>query len=63
MSLQNPSAVSPAPIAGKRTGDVIQILLAACLGVVLLAGVGFAHVPVLHNAAHDTRHANGFPCH
>lgn len=32
-------------------------------GVFLLFVVGFAQRPTLHNGAHDTRHANGFPCH
>jgi len=26
-------------------------------------GVGFSHIEAVHNAAHDTRHANAFPCH
>ena len=33
------------------------------LGVFLLLGVGFAGPDIIHNAAHDTRHANLFPCH
>jgi cobalt transporter subunit CbtB len=42
--------------------------LAACavvliLGVALVFLVGFAHPSVLHNAAHDSRHALAFPCH
>jgi len=37
--------------------------LAALLGLFLLWGVGFSHIPVLHNAAHDTRHSLAFPCH
>jgi cobalt transporter subunit CbtB len=32
-------------------------------GVALLFLVGFMQVSVVHNGAHDTRHANGFPCH
>lgn len=38
-------------------------LMAAVLGVVLVWGVGFSHIEAVHNAAHDTRHANAFPCH
>lgn len=49
--------------ATARTGTALQALLAAMLGVVLLFGVGFAHIEILHNAAHDTRHSTGFPCH
>jgi cobalt transporter subunit CbtB len=37
--------------------------LALMLGMVLLAGTGFAGDYRLHNGAHDTRHAMGFPCH
>jgi cobalt transporter subunit CbtB len=50
-----------APVA--RIGAVLQALTAAALGVVLLAGVGFWQVEAVHNAAHDTRHSAGFPCH
>lgn len=32
-------------------------------GIALLFLVGFVQVPAVHNGAHDTRHANGFPCH
>ena len=32
-------------------------------GVTLLYFVGFSNFPRAHNAAHDTRHASGFPCH
>jgi len=37
--------------------------LALVFGVVLVAGAGFAGPEALHNAAHDARHAMGFPCH
>ena len=37
--------------------------LVLALGLLLLAGAGFAGSDYLHNAAHDTRHAIGFPCH
>jgi cobalt transporter subunit CbtB len=40
-----------------------QALLAALLGAFIIFGVGFAHSEALHNAAHDVRHSNGFPCH
>ncbi len=32
-------------------------------GVVMVYGVGFSAIDAVHNAAHDTRHATGFPCH
>lgn len=37
--------------------------IALLLGTFLLLGVGFANPHILHNAAHDTRHALTFPCH
>jgi cobalt transporter subunit CbtB len=37
--------------------------LALLLGLALLVGTGFAGDYRLHNGAHDTRHAMGFPCH
>ena len=33
------------------------------LGVVILYGAGFVSSSAVHNAAHDARHAEGFPCH
>jgi cobalt transporter subunit CbtB len=36
---------------------------AMAFGLLLIAGVGLAHADKLHNAAHDTRHSIGFPCH
>lgn len=38
-------------------------LLALFLGLVLIGGIGFAGEQLVHNGAHDTRHAMGFPCH
>lgn len=37
--------------------------LALFIGLVLVGGVGFASDMAVHNGAHDTRHALGFPCH
>ncbi|WP_425449981.1 CbtB domain-containing protein [Virgifigura deserti] len=46
-----------------RTAAVLPAFLAAFLGVMLIWGVGFAGPQVIHNAAHDGRHAHAFPCH
>jgi cobalt transporter subunit CbtB len=32
-------------------------------GAFMIYGVGLAQDSRMHNAAHDTRHAIGFPCH
>ena len=49
--------------AAERTVAVVPALLAALLGLAILWGVGLAGPSLLHNAAHDTRHAQVFPCH
>jgi len=48
------------PVA--RTGLLAYIAAAAIgLGIVTLAG--HVQAAALHDAAHDVRHATGFPCH
>jgi cobalt transporter subunit CbtB len=54
-------AIWTGAVAGWR--DAVALLAAAALGLVLVVGAGFAGSDVLHNAAHDARHAAGFPCH
>ncbi len=49
-------------LARTDTG-LASIALAALAGVMLLVLAGFAQASVLHNGAHDTRHAIAFPCH
>ena len=38
-------------------------LLALAFGLLLVGTIGFASDMRVHNGAHDTRHALGFPCH
>ena len=40
-----------------------QSLMAMMLGLFIIGFVGFSHIDVVHNAAHDVRHSNAFPCH
>jgi cobalt transporter subunit CbtB len=42
---------------------VLSAAFALMLGAFVVFGVGFAQPELLHNAAHDTRHAFTFPCH
>lgn len=42
---------------------VIAGIAALAFGLFLTYATGFAGSSVLHNAAHDTRHSVGFPCH
>ena len=41
----------------------LAAFFAAALGLLILAGAGFAPVEAVHNAAHDARHSIAFPCH
>ena len=50
-------------IALDRTAVAWQAGLGALLGFFILFGVAFAGPSVIHNAAHDARHAHTFPCH
>ena len=42
---------------------ILPILGAAAIGLFLLFIAGFSEASVLHDAAHDSRHALAFPCH
>lgn len=39
------------------------IAFAVAAGLMLLFASGYAQASVLHDAAHDQRHAMAFPCH
>jgi cobalt transporter subunit CbtB len=54
---------STATISATRSKTLIAATMAAFLGVFMIWGVGFSHIAAAHNAAHDVRHSNGFPCH
>ncbi|MGJ5617933.1 CbtB domain-containing protein [Sulfitobacter sp. MF3-043] len=38
-------------------------LFAAMIGVAVISLTGHVQAAALHDAAHDVRHATGFPCH
>ena len=46
-----------------RQSRLMQLALAGLLGVFIVGFVGFSHLEVVHNAAHDYRHSMAFPCH
>ncbi len=41
----------------------LQLAFSLFLGAVILYGIGFIETSTVHNAAHDMRHSQGFPCH
>jgi len=64
MEQRNESALPHAPelaLSGRKA--LAPALAAILLGAALIAGAGFAGPDALHEAAHDSRHALGFPCH
>ena len=54
------TAVKTTARADTGLGTIIAV---AFLGVAVLFVAGHAQSAALHDAAHDLRHATGFPCH
>jgi cobalt transporter subunit CbtB len=63
--MQQTTAVSPSVVVGVSSvaGSLWAAVGAILFGVTILYFVGFSNFPQAHTAAHDTRHASGFPCH
>lgn len=57
------SATSRTEIISTTTSKWLQLTSALLLGVVILYGMGFVQTSAAHNATHDMRHSQGFPCH
>lgn len=53
----------PTEAAASRSATFVAAFGAILLGAFLVLGAGFSHSSTIHNAAHDVRHANAFPCH
>ncbi|WP_409564322.1 CbtB-domain containing protein [Methylobacterium sp. J-076] len=52
-----------APVAVRANDRLMAATLAAFLGLGLVFMAGFSPAIAFHNAAHDFRHAQNFPCH
>jgi cobalt transporter subunit CbtB len=46
-----------------RLSALAPVLFTAVLGMGVIFLAGHAQSAALHDAAHDMRHATGFPCH
>jgi cobalt transporter subunit CbtB len=57
------SQTARAPASTVDSNIIAQAVLAMALGLFIIGVVGFSHISAVHNAAHDVRHANAFPCH
>ncbi len=60
--MQNQGSIAATPRAATIPAG-LELAAAFLLGLVILYGAGFVSSPVVHNATHDARHAQGFPCH
>lgn len=60
---QTPSIAAERVAEVERHRAVASGVFAVLLGAFLLIGAGLAQPSLLHNGAHDTRHAFAFPCH
>jgi cobalt transporter subunit CbtB len=49
--------------AAQSQSKLTSILFVAFLGLGIVFAAGYAQSNTLHDAAHDLRHATGFPCH
>ena len=50
-------------VDSSATSRLLQLVLAALLGLLIVGTVGFSPIEAVHNAAHDYRHSMAFPCH
>ena len=57
------SAIAAETVDVARQRAVVSGIFAMVLGLFLVFGTGLAQPDILHNAAHDARHAFAFPCH
>jgi cobalt transporter subunit CbtB len=46
-----------------RSSRLLVTFGSILMGLSLVYFAGFSHLELIHNAAHDTRHSSGFPCH
>ena len=61
--MQQSQTVHLPATAAVDSSVIAQAVLAMALGLFIVGVVGFSHISAVHNAAHDVRHANAFPCH
>ncbi len=54
---------SATAVPASRATAFASVLFVALLGSGVLFMAGHAQSATLHDAAHDVRHATGFPCH
>ncbi len=63
MTTETMTAQTAARTSRIATRDVLALAAAAFIGIATIWVTGHSQASALHDAAHDTRHAAGFPCH
>ena len=63
MPSTNSSAATGSVAVTRTSSAALQAICAMLLGVFIVGMAGFSHLDAVHNASHDTRHSNAFPCH
>ena len=59
MTISTISKTDSIGISASKTASIAAMIL----GSAFIFLIGFSHIDVVHNAAHDTRHSSAFPCH
>ena len=59
----NTSTLTSTRAAARASERLTAVALAAFLGLGLVFMAGFSPAVAFHNAAHDFRHTQNFPCH
>jgi len=61
--MQSSETIKQQSTASVTLSKPMQLVGVVLLGTIILYGAGFVYTAAVHNAAHDTRHSQGFPCH
>jgi cobalt transporter subunit CbtB len=63
MPISNVSTAAKPAAVSQASSTRLQAVFAMLFGLFIVGMAGFSHSEILHNAGHDTRHSNAFPCH
>jgi cobalt transporter subunit CbtB len=58
-----PRVIAATPTKTSSAVTTLSVLAAAVIGMGIISVAGHVQASTLHDAAHDVRHATGFPCH
>jgi cobalt transporter subunit CbtB len=58
-----PRVIAATPTKTSSATTSLSILAAGILGLGIVTLAGHVQAATMHDAAHDVRHATGFPCH